>query len=458
MSKIVSTNPAKNYKVIGSVDVSSTKEIQKKVHFAQKARISWKELGVAKRIQLLWPIYREFVKEKNKLALLITREIGKPIKESLDDLDWDLSYFKFFLENGGKYLSDEVTFEDQKSIHKILFEPTGIAVVIVPWNFPFEMFMWGVIPNLIAGNPVVFKHSEECPLTGKLIEEIMNKSSLPKGVFSEIYGDGKAGEILVNQEIDLIWFTGSTKVGKHLLEIAGKKFIKAILEMGGSNPAIVFEDADVDKIIDKIYTKRFMNCGQACDALKRLLVHQSIFDEVVEKLKKTIESKVVGDPENINTDIGSLVAERQLELLELQVEDAVKKGVNIVAGGSRPKNLKGAYYLPTLLTNIKTTMKVWKEETFGPVLVVVPFQTEGEAVGLANDTSYGLGAQIYSRDKSRALRVASKIEAGTVDINNANHWLACNPFGGYKNSGMGREHGKYGFRELTQVKVVAEEK
>jgi len=456
MKKLISTNPAKNYEVIGYVNVSSLREIRQKVAEAQKAKTFWKELGVSKRSKFLWPIYREFRKRKKELALLITKEIGKPIKQSLDDIESD-TYFKWFLENGERCLSDKITFEDEKSVHKIVYEPRGVAAVIAPWNFPYDMFVWGVIPNLIAGNTVVFKHSELCPLTGKFIEDIMN-SHLPKGVFSEVYGNGKIGETLVSQNINLIWFTGSTEVGKHLYQIAAKKFIKAVLEMGGSNPAIIFNDVNLGQIIDKNDRKRFSKCGQTCDALKRLIVHQSMFAEVVKKLKDIVESKVVGNPEDINTDIGSLAAKKQLKLLESQVKDAVKKGAKIITGGKRPENLKGAYYLPTILTNIKRNMRVWREETFGPVLVVVPFKTEKEAIILANDTIYGLGAQIYTRDKKRALRIAQKIEAGTVEINKGDRWLPCNPFGGYKESGMGREHGEYGFEELVQIKVVAMEK
>ena len=284
---------------------------------------------------------------------------------------------------------------------------------------------------------------------------MIKKIKLPHGVFSEIYGAGDAGEYLVNQDIDLIWFTGSSKVGKSLYEIAGKKFIKAVLEMGGSNPAIVFEDVNINEIVDKLYIKRFGNCGQTCDALKRLLVHKTLFDQVIRKLKEMAESKVVADPEDKKTQMGPLVAKRQLELLESQFEDAIKKGAKVITGGKRPRNLKGAYYLPTILTNVKRNMRVWNEEVFGPVLVVVPFNTEEEVIKLANDTPYGLGAQIYTKDKKLALRLATKIEAGTIDINLASHWLACNPFGGYKDSGMGREHGAYGFRELCQLKVIA---
>jgi len=459
MAKVlVSTNPAKNYEPIGSVKISTSREIKQKVKLANEAKLKWKELGVGKRITLLKPLYNAVVKRKNEIALLVTKEIGKPIREAREDIEWDLGYLKSFLENGEKYLADEVTHEDEKSIHKVIYEPIGAAAAFVPWNFPFGNFLWGVIPNLIAGNTVIVKHSEECPLSGKLYEEMMEKLELPKGVFAEVYGDGKVGEFLAKQDIDLIWFTGSTAVGKHLFELAGKKFIKAILEMGGSNPVIVFEDVKVDEIVGKLFAKRYMNCGQVCDALKRLIVHKPIFDEVVQKLKKVVESKIVGDPEDEKTNIGSLTAKRQLDLLESQVAEAVGKGAKIVTGGRRPNNLQGAYYLPTILTGIKRNMRVWQEEVFGPVLPVVSFKTEEEAVKLANDTVYGLGAEILTKDKKRALRVASKLQVGTIDINDASHFLPCNPFGGYKDSGMGREHGFWGFQELCQIKVVSIEK
>src|SRR3989344_2086516 len=208
MKKLTSTNTAKNYKVIGSVNNSTQSEIKHKVLAANKAKTLWKELGVEKRIKKLRPLYDEFLKRKKEIALLTTKEIGTPITNAMDDLEWDQSYFKWFLDNGEKYLSDEITYQDSKQTHKIVYEPVGVAAVIVPWNFPWANFLWGVIPNLIAGNTVVFKHSEECQLSGKLFEDMVKKINLPKSVFSEVYGAGEVGELLVNQEIDLIWFTG----------------------------------------------------------------------------------------------------------------------------------------------------------------------------------------------------------------------------------------------------------
>lgn len=458
MAKLISTNPAKNYEVVGEVEISSDKDIAEKVKNAQEAKLIWKEFGVKKRIDLLKPIYEELIRRKEEFIELIISETGMTRKDVNTELNRYSADFKWFLDNGEASLKGEVTYEDDKTIHTVYYEPFGVSAVITPWNRPFGMFVWGVIPNLIAGNTVVFKHSEECPLTGKLIEGVMSSKNLPKGVFNEIYGNGKVGRKLLKQDIGFIWFTGSSKTGKEIYKIAADKFIKVVLEMGGSNPGIIFEDADIDKFVDKLYAKRFNACGQTCDALKRLIVEESIFDEVVKKLKNKIECKVVGDPSKENTDIGSLAAKRQLGLLEAQVKDAINKGAKVAIGGKKPSNLKGAYYMPTILTNITRDMRVWNEEVFGPVLAVVSFKGEDEAVRLANDTKYGLGALVFTNDKKRAERIASRIQAGTVEINSAIHWLPCNPFGGFKESGMGREHGTFGFHELCQIKLISKEK
>ncbi|MBU0648876.1 aldehyde dehydrogenase family protein [Patescibacteria group bacterium] len=457
MARLISTNPSKNYEILGEVNISSDNEIREKVALANKAKVFWKELGIKKRIELLKPICEEFRTRSDEIAELITREMGKPIIESIEEVNGYVEEFEWFMNNAEVALEDEVTHEDKNFMHKIVYEPFGVAAVISPWNFPFGMAIWGIIPNLLAGNTVVFKISEECPLLGRLIEEVMTKHGLPQGVFSEIYGAGDTGENLAKSDIDLLWFTGSTKVGKSLYKIAADKFIKAILEMGGSNPCVVFDDADIPKAIPTIYDGRFQNCGQACDALKRLIVHKSVFDKMVGGLKELLETKIVGDPFNKKTDIGSLVAKRQSALLQAQVKDALNKGATIITGGGLPQNLEGAFHEPTILTNIKKDMRVWTEEVFGPVLPMMTFNTEEEAIELANDTVYGLGARVFTKDIERAKRVASKIEAGTVEINQASRWLPCNPFGGYKDSGMGREHGTIGFRELCQIKVVSME-
>lgn len=455
MTKLISTNPAKNYKVIGQVDISSEKEIKQKVQKANSAKREWRNLGVKGRVKLLKRVVDKFKENKDKLALLITREIGMPISQSNNDVSEAIRYFSWYLDNASKYLSSEIIYKDSNIAHKVFHEPMGTAAVIIPWNYPASNFVWGCGQNLIAGNTVILKHSEECPLFGKYLEELIENCRLPDGVFSEIYGDGKIGDYLIHQDIDLISFTGSTKVGKYLQEVAGEKFIKAVLEMGGSAPGIVFEDANIGKVLETIYFNRFSNCGQSCDALKRLIVHESKFDQVIQKLKDLLSGKKIGDPEKKSTYIGPLVAKRQLELLEGQVKDAMDKGAKLVIGGKRPKGFNGTYYEPTILININKKMKVWQEEVFGPVLPIVSFKTEKQAIALANDTKYGLGAYIFTENKEKALRVASQVDAGTIGINNASYLQPCSPFGGYKDSGIGREHGKFGFAELTQIKVVA---
>lgn len=456
---LISTNPAENYEVVGKVNISTDTEITQAVAAAHNAKKIWKEIGVAKRVAILHDLYEKFHERKEEIVDCIVKETGKTMRFSRVEFDRHSIDFKWFLDNAQKALGDKITFEDDKTIHRVVYEPRGVTAVITPWNHPYGMFVWGVMPNLVAGNTVIFKISEECPLVGKLIADIMASGDLPEGVFTEVYGAGDVGEKLVNEAIDFIWFTGSSLVGKKVYKIAANKFIGAVMELGGSNPAIMFDDVNTDDFIEKIYQKRFnITCGQSCDALKRLLIQESIFDEVVEKLKKRLDKVVVGKPDDTKTDLASLVAKRQADLLEAQVTDAIENGAKVEFGGKRPEKLEGAYFLPTLLTGIKKSMRVWQEEVFGPVLIAVSFKDEEEAIQLANDTKYGLGSIIFSKDKARAKRVASQLEAGNVEINSAIHWLPCNPFGGYKESGMGREHGEIGLQELCQIKLISEEK
>lgn len=458
MARLISTNPGNGYEVIGEIEISNQEEIQSKVAQANEAKTGWKELGIKKRIELLKQILEEFKSRSDEIAELASKEVGKPISESKGDSEFYLDEFEYYLNYGESALADEITHEDEESIHKIIYEPWGTAAVISPWNFPLGMAIWGIVPNLVVGNTVVFHISEECPLVGKLMEDIFNNHNLPEGVFSEVYGAGDVGEQLSKSEVDFIWFTGSTKVGQLLYKTAAEKFIKVLLEMGGSNPCLVFEDADISNAVETIYQGRFINNGQACDAIKRLLVHESVFDEVVSELNNRVQEAKVGDPLDKNTNLGSLAAERQLNLLQEQVKDATDKGAKVICGGKTPEDLNGAFYEPTLLTGITKDMRVYYEEVFGPVLSIIKFNTEEEAIEIANGSIYGLGSRIITQDMERAKRVASKMDTGTVEINNADRWVSGNPFGGYKKSGMGREHGVAGFRELCQLKVLSMDK
>lgn len=455
--KIVSLNPSNNYEVIGEIDSSTRSEIDAKIINARKAQTTWVRLTITERITFLEKLYQEFVKRKNDIRSIIVQEIGMPLSVCDQiDIDPGLRYMRGYLDYAQQWLAPEITYETSDEIHCLYFEPKGVAGISVPWNYPFSIFIWAVIQNLIVGNTIVLKHSEECPFTGKLLEEIMQSVNLPEGVFNTVYGNGNdVGEYLMNSAIDLLWFTGSTGVGNHLYTIAAEKLIPAVLELGGSSAGIVFEDADLSMTIESIYFNRFINSGQTCDGLKRLMVHQNIFDKVVEELRNFIFTKKVGPAQDPSTDIGPLIAERQVINLENQVTDALQKGAHIIVGGKRPHNLQGAYFESTILTNITFDMQVWKEEVFGPVLPIIPFSSEQEAIALANDSMYGLSAFVYTSDKERAMRVSQLLQAGNISVNNANYVIPQDPFGGYKKSGLGREHGKAGLRELCSLKLIA---
>lgn len=454
MAKLISTNPADDYNVIWEVEISTKKEIKDKIKLAHNAKKNWREIWVKKRIQLLNPIFKEFENRKNEIAELITKEMWKPISESEWEVKTALDYFKWYLENVESIIKDEITQEDEKSLHKIIYEPIWVVAVITPWNFPFRMAIAWIIPNLLVWNTVVFKTSEECPLVWKLIEEAIDKHNLPKWVFNEVYWDWKIGNSVVNENIDFIWFTWSTKVGQWLYQIASKKFIRVLLELGGSNPSIVFPDTSPKEIADILYNKRFRNCWQVCAAVKRAIIHESVFDDVVLELKKVIEKKKIWNPMENDTDIGSLVAKRQVKILEKQLDDAIKKWSKIIVWGVKPKNLKWAYFEPTILTHIKRNMKVWNEEVFGPILSVVKFKTDEEAIKLANDTIYGLWANIITKDIDKALKISSKLDAWKIEINNPGRCLL-NPFWWCKKSWIWRENWVMWFRELCQVKVLS---
>jgi acyl-CoA reductase-like NAD-dependent aldehyde dehydrogenase len=440
---------------VGEVEVSTADEVAAKVAAAQKAKLAWKELSAAKRIELLRPIRDELEKRKEELAQIITAEMGKPIAQAHTETGSAPDEFEWYLKNAEAAVRPEVLQEDAESLHKLVYEPYGVAAVISPWNFPLSTALTIVLTNLTVGNTVVFKTSEECPLFGKKFEEIFASGQLPDGVFAEVYGDGTVGEMLARDNVDLICFTGSTAVGKKLYTIAADKFIKAVLEMGGSSPCVVFEDADLDVAAAQIIGSRFLNCGQVCDVIKRVIVHESVKDALTERLVKALSAKKIGDPLDESTDISTLVAKRQQELVTGQLDDSVKAGAHIVYQAKLDPDPQGAFVAPTILDNVSRDMRVWREEVFGPILPIMSFTTEAEALELANDTPYGLGSKVITKDTARAERMASRIEAGNVEINAGDRWIFCNPFGGYKASGLGRQQGVVGLRELCQTKTIS---
>lgn len=452
---IISTAPGEGFRQLGRVKASTLDEITAAVGAASAAKFEWGLKSVKERISYIRPLLSLLRERSRELIELEMREVGKTWKDVGPRFEKAFDYLEWAFNNVENALKPELMLAQDGYEHSVTYEPLGVAAVIAPWNHPMWMFLWGVVPNLLVGNTVVFKHSEECPLVGKLLDEVMQGLNLPGGVYQQIYGDREEGELLLQQNgIDLIWFTGSTAAGQAINKVAGAKFVPVIMELGGSNAGIVCEDADIDNNIEKMYFKRFgRNCGQSCDALKRLVVHESLYEEVISRLAEIIKNKKFGSNEDRDTDIGPVAASRQVLLLEEQINDAISKGARLVLGGKRSE-MEGAYFEPTLIADISPDMRIWREEVFGPSLSVIPFSTEEEAIEIANCTEYGLGALIFTEDRERGRRIARRLEAGSVEINGASHWHHCLPFGGYKKSGMGREHGILGFRQLCEVKVI----
>ena len=454
--KILSYNPANN-NLLGEVEETDLKDIKSIVTNSKKAFEKWGFISTKERISYIQKLYNCIKNNKQEFAELITNEMGMPISESLYDIDSGLEHIKWYIDNIENIIGDKITYEDEKEIDKIILEPKGVAAVIIAWNFPFSSFVWQAVTNLIVGNTVIIKHSELVPLCSKYIYDIVS-NVLPENVYSVVYGGGEVGRALVEQDIDLICFTGSTKTGQSLYKLAGEKFIDAVMECGGSAPGIVFEDADIDNIIEAMYINKFANSGQICDGQKRLIVHNTKIDEVCTKFKQYIETKNIGNPLDEKTEIGPLVSKEQLKKLENQVEDAIKKGAKVICGGQRLENTKGNYYLPTILTNINKDMKVYNEEVFGPVIPIIPFSTIQEAIEIANDTQYGLGGYVYTKDKEKFDIVVKQLKTGMVAWNNLYYLRPCNPFGGYKKSGIGRNNSEFGLQELCNIKIVTYEK
>jgi succinate-semialdehyde dehydrogenase / glutarate-semialdehyde dehydrogenase len=452
---IISTNPSKNYELIGSVEVTSDSDIIAFVEQSRSTQKIWGYMSMADRASLLRGVYDRFVMKKETIAQSISTEMGMPIRLSRDEVQYGLNYFLWYLDNAKKYLSREVTFENEIEIHTVFYEPKWVIAAITPWNYPFMLCIWACIQPLLAGNTVVWKISKEVILTGALIADIFSSSDLPEWVWIEIFGDGKTGGFLTDQDIDGITFTGSTGVWEKLAQKAFDKWIPALLELGGSAPGIVCADADIDSVLETIYFMRYSNSGQMCDGLKRLIVHESRYDELIEKLGAKLLSKRIGDPSDETTDIGPLVSESQLLGIRSQLQDALDLWATILIENTPSSICSWAYMSAYILWSITPDMRIWKEEVFGPILPIVSFSTIDEAIDLANDTEYGLGAYVFTEDHDTFAHIVRELQSGMVQMNTVNYCIPQDPFGGYKSSWIGREHGKWGFHEFCNIKVIS---
>ena len=433
-------------------------DIINKVNIAKSVQDAWAYLELEDRTKILNDVYKSLENSSEEIAKLISLEIGKPITQARGEVKSTLNNIKWDLDNAHKYISPEITFENEKEVDKVFYEPKGLVAVISPFNYPFSLCCVITFQNLIVGNVVINKPDNSTPQLYKLLEQIFNNSELPKGVQQFIFGNEEAGMSLVEQDINMICFTGSTNTGKYLYNVAANKMIPILMELGGSAPGIICEDANIDEIIEGVFKKKFSNSGQLCHALKRLIVHESKFEEVIEKLKNISYKQIIGNPLNEETTMGPLVSEKQLNKLLDQFNDAIEKGAKVICGGKKSIGLEGNYFEPTLLTNITKNMRVWNEEVFGPILPIVSFKNIDEAIELANDTIYGLGGYVFTTDKELFQYISKRIKTGMISCNNLAYSAPYNPFGGVKLSGLGRTRGEWGFKELCDIKIVTFEK
>ena len=418
---------------------------------ARRAFPEWKK-DYEKRRSYIYNLVEYLKKNKKELARVATSEMGKTIKESIGEVEkcaWALEYYA---DNGDSLLADEVLNTDARKSF-LTFEPLGVIGSIMPWNFPYWQALRFAAPCLMAGNVIVMKPSRVTMQSGIEIEKAFTESGMPDGIFQTLVGSVESANHLIDSDVNAVTFTGSTDAGAKVGQRAAMNLKKCVLELGGSDPFIVLDDAIIEKAAEGAVKGRFINCGQSCVASKRFFVGKNIAKDFIELfIKKTSQLKV-GDPTLIETDIGPLSSKGGLETISGIVEDAKEKGAEILLGGSEIDG-NGYFYQPTILTNVKPNMRIAKEETFGPVAPITVVENESEAVRLANNTEFGLGASIWTKDLAKAEKMSRRIESGIVSVNNVVISDPRIPFGGIKHSGFGRELSRYGILEFVNIKSV----
>ena len=421
----------------------------------KKARNAYKEWvkDLDKRIDSLYHVAQELRKNKENLSRTATNEMGKAIKEARAEIDKCAWAIEYFADNGKNFIHDESFNTDaRKSIIK--FEALGVIGSIMPWNFPYWQALRFAAPSLIAGNTIVLKPASATMQCGLEIEKTFDKAGLSEGIFQTVIGDSSVAEILVDSDVNAVTFTGSVPVGAKVAQRATSQLKKTVLELGGSDPFIVCADADIEKASTGAVKGRFINCGQSCIASKRFIVVKNIAKEFIEKFIQKTEKLKVGDPSSDDTDLGPLVNAKALKTIESQVNDSINEGAEVLTGGEQIVGNKGYFYKPTILDNITPNMRIVNEEVFGPVAPILIAENEKEAIKLANDSEFGLGASIWTQDLENAEVLSSIIKSGIVSVNNVVVSDPRVPFGGIKKSGFGRELSRYGMLEFVNIKSI----
>jgi succinate-semialdehyde dehydrogenase/glutarate-semialdehyde dehydrogenase len=453
-STINVTNPATG-EVLGTVPNLGAAETRKAIEAADAAFKTWSKMLAKDRAKILRNWFDLIMAHQEDLAQIMTAEMGKPLAEARGEVAYGAAFIEFFAEEAKRIYGD--TIPSHKADARILAikQPIGVIAAITPWNFPLAMITRKLGPALAAGCTAVCKPATETPYSALALAELAERAGIPKGVINIVTGRASAigGEMTSNPTVKALTFTGSTEIGKILMEQCAGTVKKVALELGGNAPFIVFDDADLDAAVQGAMASKFRNAGQTCVCANRILVQDSVYDAFAEKLAAAVAKLKVGNGAAEGVTTGPLINEAAVKKVHEHVEDAVSKGAVIVTGG-KPSSLGACFYEPTILKNVTTDMRVTREETFGPVAPLFRFKTEEEAIRMANDTEFGLAAYFYSRDIGRIWRVGEALEYGIVGINEGIISTELAPFGGVKESGLGREGSHYGMDEFVEIKYM----
>ena len=446
-------NPATG-QVESEFPTATDAEIESAVARVSAAHASWSSLPLEERAAVIHRVADLYDKRAEELAAIITREMGKATAEAVGEVEFSASIYRYYADNAATLLADESLPSDSGNA-VIRKAPIGALLGIMPWNYPYYQVARFAGPNLLAGNTVLLKHAPQCPESALVMEQIFREAGVPDDAYVNIFATNEqAATIIADPRVRGVSVTGSERAGTAVASLAGANLKKVVLELGGSDPYLVLEADDLDRVVNACAAARMENGGQACNAAKRLIVADHLYDTFVDKLTDRMASYyTTGDPTDPSVKFGPLSSEAAVANLDSQVQDAIAKGATVRTGGARIDG-PGAFYPATVLTDVTPEMRAFREELFGPVAVVYKVASVDEAVELANDTPYGLGASVFHTDETVALDVANRIDTGMVFINDAEGGGPELPFGGTKRSGVGRELGPYGIDEFLNKKLI----
>ena len=446
-------NPSTN-KSIGNLPNLTVSDCKKAIESAHQAWQVWKHKSLGERCAVVRKIFDLTSEHKNELAEIITLESGKPLTESFGEVDYGNAFVEWFAEEGKRAYGETIPSLNGNTRIATIKQGVGVVAAITPWNFPLAMISRKLAPALVAGCTVVLKPASQTPFTAIALAKICELAGLPQGVFSVITSKDSKGlgqELATNPLVRKLTFTGSTEVGSTLMKQAASTIKRVSFELGGNAPFIVFEDADLDAAVQGAIAGKFRNAGQTCVSINRFFVQESVYNKFAKKLTAAVINLKVADGLEASSQVGPLINESAVEKVSQHVQDAVNKGAQLLTGG---KVINGNFYAPTVLTEVPNTALIQSEETFGPICALFKFNTEEEAIEKANDTPFGLAAYFYSENIRRCQRVSEALEAGMIGINTGLISNAAAPFGGIKQSGIGREGSKYGLDEYMEIKYL----